>query len=150
MRQATAERMKNRDEAKKPENVGEAFAALCDIDGIGISMADDIVEFFAEPHNVAAIDALASRLTVEEAVQPDTDSSAIAGKTVVFTGSLETMSRAEAKATAEARGAKVSGSVSKKTDYVVIGTDPGSKAKKAQDLGVTILSEEDWRALIDG
>ena len=148
MRQATAERSRNREEIKMAETVGEAYASLCDIDGIGINMADDIVEFFSEPHNVAVIEALGDRLTVEEAVQPDMDSSAIAGKTVVFTGALETMSRAEAKATAEARGAKVSGSVSKKTDYVVIGADPGSKAKKAQDLGVTILSEEAWRELI--
>jgi DNA ligase (NAD+) len=150
MHLATAERMENRDEMKKPETVGEVYAALCDIDGIGINMADDIAEFFAEPHNIAAIDALGTRLTIEEAVQADTSSSAIAGKIVVFTGSLETMSRAEAKATAEARGAKVSGSVSKKTDYVVIGADPGSKAKKAQDLGVPVLSEEAWQELIDG
>jgi DNA ligase (NAD+) len=148
MQQATAERAGNREETKKPENVGEAYAALCDIEGIGINMADDVVAFFSEPHNVAAIEALGTRLTVEEAVQPDTGSSAIAGKIVVFTGSLETMSRAEAKATAEARGAKVSGSVSKKTDYVVIGADPGSKAKKAQDLGVAILSEEAWQEML--
>jgi DNA ligase (NAD+) len=150
MHQATIERSENRDEVKKPEIVGEAYAALCDIDGIGIKMADDIVEFFSEPHNVAAIEALGDRLTIEEAAQPDTTSSAVAGKIVVFTGSLETMSRAEAKATAEAQGAKVSGSVSKKTDYVIIGADAGSKAKKAQDLGVAILSEEAWRALIGG
>jgi len=150
MLQATAERAKNHTEMKKPEAVGEAYAALCDIEGIGINMADDIVEFFSEPHNVAVIEALAERLIIEEAVRPDTSSSAIAGKTVVFTGSLETMSRAEAKATAEARGAKVSGSVSKKTDYVVVGADPGSKAKKAQELGIAILSEEAWRDLIGG
>ncbi len=148
MRQATAERTENRIEAKKAENVGEAYASLCDIEGIGINMADDIVEFFSEPHNVAAIEALDGRLTVEEAAQPDTSASAIAGKIVVFTGSLNTMSRAEAKATAEARGAKVSGSVSKKTDYVIVGVDPGSKAKKAQDLGVAILSEDAWHELI--
>ncbi|MDA0651836.1 MAG: NAD-dependent DNA ligase LigA, partial [Proteobacteria bacterium] len=147
MHQATMERSGNRLETKKAETVGEAYAALCDIDGIGIKMADDIVAFFSEPHNVAAIEALGDRLTIEEAAQPDTSSSAVAGKTVVFTGSLETMSRAEAKATAEARGAKVSGSVSKKTDYVIVGADAGSKAKKAQDLGVAILSEKDWRAL---
>ena len=67
---------------------------------------------------------------------------------MVFTGALETMTRAEAKARAEALGAKVSGSVSKKTDYLVIGADPGSKAKKAQNLGVSILSEQEWRKLI--
>jgi DNA ligase (NAD+) len=110
-------------------------------------MADDLTNFFAEPHNRAVIENLEERLTVEDAEQPDTSSSAVAGKTIVFTGSLETMSRAEAKASAESLGAKVSGSVSKKTDYVVIGADPGSKAKKAQDLGVEILSEQDWREL---
>ena len=68
---------------------------------------------------------------------------------MVFTGSLETVSRAEAKATAEALGAKVTGSVSKKTDYVVIGTDPGSKATKAKDLGIPVLSEDEWQALIN-
>jgi len=150
MCQATAERIENGAEMKKSENVGESYGALCDIDGIGISMADDMVEFFSEPHNRGAIDALGERLTIEQAILPDTSSSPIAGKTVVFTGSLETMSRAEAKATAEARGAKVSGSVSKKTNYVVIGADPGSKAKKAQDFGVTVLSEDAWRELIDG
>jgi len=72
----------------------------------------------------------------------------IAGKTVVFTGSLETMSRGEAKARAEALGAKVAGSVSKKTDYVIIGADAGSKAKKAAELGVTTLSESAWLTLI--
>ena len=68
---------------------------------------------------------------------------------MVFTGSLQTISRAEAKATAEALGAKVTGSVSKKTDYVVVGTDPGSKATKAKDLGIPVLSEDEWQALIN-
>ena len=74
--------------------------------------------------------------------------SAVSGKTVVFTGTLERMTRAEAKARAEALGAKVSGSVSKKTDYVVVGADAGSKATKAADLGVAMLSEDEWLALI--
>jgi DNA ligase (NAD+) len=81
---------------------------------------------------------------------PTSANSAVSGKTVVFTGALETMTRQEAKARAESLGAKVSGSVSQKTDYVVIGADPGSKAKKAQELGVQILSEAEWRALIGG
>ena len=148
MCQATDERQQNREELKKAELVGDAYGTLCAIDGIGIRMADDLTAFFAEPHNRAVIENLESRLRVEDAEQPDTSSSAVAGKTVVFTGSLETMSRAEAKASAESLGAKVSGSVSKKTDYVVIGADPGSKAKKAQDLGVEVLSEQDWRELI--
>lgn len=148
MCQAADERLQNRDEMKKAELVGEAYGALCDIDGIGISMADDLTAFFAEPHNRTVIENLEARLNVEDAKQPDTSRSAVAGKTIVFTGSLETMSRAEAKSSAESLGAKVSGSVSKKTDYVVIGADPGSKAKKARDLGVEILSEEEWRALV--
>jgi DNA ligase (NAD+) len=149
MRQATDERQANPEETKKPELVGEAFTRLCDIDGIGISMADDIVQFIGQPQNLAVIDDLSAALNVEDAVQPDTSASKISGKVVVFTGSLETISRAEAKATAEALGAKVTGSVSKKTDYVVIGTDPGSKATKAKDLGIPVLSEEEWQALIN-
>ena len=95
------------------------------------------------------LDDLASELEIEDIAAPEAADSEIAGKTVVFTGTLETMTRGEAKAKAEAMGAKVSGSVSKKTDYVVVGADAGSKAKKAAELGVTVLSEEDWRALID-
>jgi len=148
MRTAAGERAASGEETKKPERVGEAFAALCDIDGIGFAMADDLCAFFAEEHNLAVVEALEARLDVEDAVQPDTEGSPVAGKTVVFTGSLATMTRAEAKATAEALGAKVSGSVSKRTDYVVIGADPGSKAKKAAELGVTVLEEQDWRDLI--
>jgi len=150
MRAAAAERAANPDEMKKPELVGDAFADLCDIDGIGFSMADDLCAFFNEEHNLAVVEALEERLTVEDAARPETAGSPVAGKTVVFTGTLETMTRAEAKATAEARGAKVSGSVSKKTDYVVVGADPGSKAKKAAELGVTVLDEQEWRALIGG
>ncbi len=148
MRAAATERKQNGEETKKPELVGEAFATLCDIDGIGFAMADDLCSFFNDGDNLDVVLALKERLTVEDAVQPDTAGSPVAGKTVVFTGSLETMTRAEAKATAEALGAKVSGSVSKKTDYVVIGADPGSKAKKAAELGVTVLEEQDWRELI--
>lgn len=149
MQQATNERQANPDETKKPELVGDAFTRLCDIDGIGISMADDIVQFIGQTQNLAIIEDLSAALNVEDAVQPDTNSSEISGKVVVFTGSLETISRAEAKATAEALGAKVTGSVSKKTDYVVIGTDPGSKATKAKDLGIPVLSEDEWQALIN-
>ena len=113
-------------------------------------MADDILAFFAEDHNRKVLDDLAAELTVREFKAPDTSGSPVAGKTVVFTGTLDTMTRGEAKAKAEALGAKVAGSVSKKTDFVVVGADAGSKARKAAELGVTTLSEEEWVALIGG
>ena len=96
------------------------------------------------------LDALLAELQVQEFTLEVDDSSAVSGKTVVFTGTLETMSRAEAKVQAEKLGAKVAGSVSKKTDYVVAGADAGSKLTKARDLGVTVLSEADWQALASG
>ena len=135
-------------DAKKPDLVGEHYAELCNIHSIGTSVADEICSFFAEPHNLGVVRQLEVRLSVESAAQPETADSPVAGKTVVFTGTLATMSRGEAKASAESRGAKVAGSVSKKTDYVVVGADAGSKATKAQELGLTILSEEDWLTLI--
>ena len=126
----------------------EAYQDLNDINGIGESMADDIVAFFAETHNAHQMADLADLLTIEPFVPPAASSSAIAGKTVVFTGTLETVSRNEAKARAEALGAKVAGSVSKKTDYLVVGADAGSKAKKAAELGVTTLTEDEWLKMI--
>lgn len=124
----------------------EAYADLIAIDQMGQDVAADLLAFFAEQHNREVVDDLMQflTLTAPEAVQE----SAVSGKTVVFTGTLERMTRAEAKARAERLGAKVAGSVSKKTDYVVVGADAGSKAKKAADLGLTILSEDDWLALI--
>jgi DNA ligase (NAD+) len=149
MRQAAKERHQNPDEQKKSEAVGEAYADLCNITGIGMTMADDIVGFFAEAHNIEILDQLELELTIEEAQAP-ARSSPVSGKTVVFTGTLETMTRQEAKARAEALGAKVAGSVSAKTDYVVVGADAGSKAKKATELNIPMLSEEEWKALIGG
>ena len=122
----------------------EAFGDLINIDGIGPAMAKDLIEFFDEDHNRVVLDDLASLLDVEDHIAADTATSTITGKTVVFTGALETMSRGEAKARAEAMGAKVAGSVSKKTDFVVVGADAGSKARRAQELGVTVLSEQEW------
>ena len=116
--------------------------------GIGPSVADDLLGFCAEGHNRDVLDQLEDLLTVEDFQAPDSVSSTVAGKTVVFTGTLKTLSRAEAKVRAENFGAKVAGSVSKKTDYVVIGADAGSKAKKARELGVTTLSEDEWLELI--
>ncbi|WP_084005136.1 NAD-dependent DNA ligase LigA [Magnetovibrio blakemorei] len=125
----------------------EALEELLSIDGIGTSMAKDLVEFFVEPKNNEVLDQLLQSVTVEDFTAPNTEGSPVAGKTVVFTGSLETMSRGEAKAKAESLGAKVSGSVSQKTDFVVIGPGAGSKEKKARELGLKVLSEAEWIAL---
>ncbi len=132
------------DRAADPES--EARAALENIDGIGPKVAATLADFFAEPHNVAVVSDLAREVAVEDFVEPKGETP-LAGKTIVFTGALETMTRAEAKVRAEALGAKVAGSVSRKTDYVVVGADAGSKAAKARALGVATLSEDEWRAL---
>lgn len=129
---------------------GTAYQDLININGIGRSMAEDIVTFFSEPHNMDEVDDLEAQLTIVDFAAPATAGSPVAGKTVVFTGSLERMTRNEAKARAESLGAKVAGSVSKKTDYVVVGADAGSKARKAEELGVETLSEDEWLALIGG
>jgi DNA ligase (NAD+) len=127
---------------------GEACAGLLNIHGIGEDMATDILGFFAEPHNRAVLDDLAREVTVLDYEAPaQRAASPLAGKTIVFTGTLERMSRSEAKARAEALGANVTGSVSAKTDYVVAGADPGSKATKAAALSVTLLDEAAWLAL---
>ena len=121
---------------------------LVSIDGIGASMATDIVEFFQEQHNIEIINKLQQNITIENYIDETDYSSPIAGKTIVFTGTLEQMTRSEAKAKAQSLGAKVSGSVSKNTDYVIIGNDAGSKATKASELGITILKEEEFINLI--
>jgi len=127
----------------------EAYGELIGIEQIGPAVADDLLGFFAEPHNLEVLDDLfAAGVTVQEFVPPKVQSSVIAGKTVVFTGTLETVTRSEAKARAEALGAKVAGSVSAKTDYVVVGADAGSKAAKARELGVTTLTEQEWLDLV--
>ena len=125
----------------------EALAELENIDGVGPKVAEALVAFFKEEHNLDVLNDLVSLVTAEPLTQVETSGSSFSGKTMVFTGSLEQMTRAEAKATAEALGAKVAGSVSAKTDYVVVGADAGSKAKKAAELGVTMLSEEEWLKL---
>jgi DNA ligase (NAD+) len=130
-------------------NTSEAYADLNAIDGVGEIVADAVVEFFAEKRNVAALDELLGEIEVLDVAQANTDT-AVAGKTVVFTGSLTKFTRDEAKAAAERLGAKVAGSVSKKTDYVVAGEDAGSKLTKARDLGVAVLTEDEWLTLIGG
>ena len=126
----------------------EARSDLGSILRIGAAIAEELVEFFAEPRNRATIDEVAGFLTIEDAVAPAGDASALAGKIVVFTGSLETLTRQEAKAMAENLGARVTDSVSKKTDIVVLGTDAGSKARRAAELGVRTMTEAEWRALV--
>ncbi|MEA1676901.1 NAD-dependent DNA ligase LigA [Nitrospirillum sp. BR 11163] len=135
---------------RKPELVGEAYAELCAIEQIGVGVADDMMAFFREEHNRALLDRLLAQITVETYQRPTTTGSPVVGKTVVFTGTLETMGRSEAKAKAESLGAKVAGSVSAKTDYVVVGADAGSKATKARELGLTLLTEQEWVDLISG
>jgi DNA ligase (NAD+) len=124
----------------------EARGDLGNILRIGPAIADELVAFFAEPRNVATIDELAAILIIEPAAAA-AESGALAGKTIVFTGTLETMSRPEAKALAERMGAKVTESVSKKTDLVVVGADAGSKARRAAELGVRTMTEAEWRDL---
>jgi DNA ligase (NAD+) len=137
--------------AEAQDPASDAYAQLVNIESIGAKVAKDVLDFFAEEHNRAAIaDLLAAGVTVEDFIAPVDAGSPVAGKTVVFTGTLTTMTRQEAKARAEALGAKVSNSVTKKTNFVVEGADPGSKARDARDKGVTILSEQEWLAMIGG
>ncbi len=127
---------------------GPAWDDLIGIDGVGAVMATSLVTGFAQKAERAAIDRLVAHLNVQDAARPDVADSPVVGKTVVFTGTLEKMTRAEAKARAEALGAKVSGSVSARTDLLVAGPGAGSKAKKAADLGIETLDEDGWLALI--
>jgi DNA ligase (NAD+) len=129
---------------------GDAWNDLNAIDGIGEIVARAIVEFYKEPRNIEVITRLLEQVTPEDAEQPVTSGSPVAGKTVVFTGSLEKFTRDEAKARAESLGAKVAGSVSKKTDIVVAGPGAGSKLDKARELGVQTMDEDEWLALIGG
>ena len=107
-----------------------------------------LVAAFAQPAERASIDRLVAHLDIQPVAAPSTEGSPVAGKTVVFTGTLEKMTRAEAKARAEALGAKVAGSVSARTDILVAGPGAGSKAKKAAELGIQTLDEDAWLALI--
>ena len=136
--------------AKAQTSESEAYQELIGIDGIGPKVADSLLAFFAEPHNLEVLHDLTNTLEIEDLVLADTSGSPVAGKTVVFTGKLEALTRDEAKARAETLGAKVAGSVSRNTDFLVAGPGAGSKAKKAEELGVRILSEEEWLELVGG
>jgi DNA ligase (NAD+) len=129
---------------------GDAWNDLNAIEGIGEIVARAIVEFYKEPRNVEVITRLLAEVSPEAAEQPVTSGSPVAGKTVVFTGSLEKFTRDEAKARAESLGAKVAGSVSRKTDILVAGPGAGSKLDKARELGVQTMDEDEWLVLIGG
>jgi DNA ligase (NAD+) len=135
--------------AMRAAKEGEAaWDDLLSIDGVGAVMAKSLATTFNQSAEIQSIDRLVKHLNITPASRPDTDGSPVAGKTVVFTGTLEKMTRAEAKARAEALGAKVSGSVSAKTDLLVAGPGAGSKAKKAAELGIETLDEDGWLDLI--
>ncbi|TIP76265.1 MAG: NAD-dependent DNA ligase LigA [Mesorhizobium sp.] len=134
--------------AGKGDPGNAAWQELNGINGIGSIVAEAVVDFFAEDHNRQALDALLAEVTVLDEEPVGGVSSPVSGKTVVFTGALEKMSRDEAKAMAEKLGAKVAGSVSKKTDLVVAGPGAGSKLKLATELGIEVIDEDAWLARI--
>lgn len=134
--------------AAAQDTESEEYKTLINIDGIGPGVAEDLLAFFAESHNREVIDDLTSMVDVSDFAAADTSASPVAGKTVVFTGTLETMGRNEAKARAESLGAKVAGSVSAKTDIVIAGPGAGSKLKKAEELGVEIMTEAEWLVFV--
>jgi DNA ligase (NAD+) len=130
------------------DSESDAYNDLVNIEQIGSSVAVDLVAFFAEAHNREVLHALTQQITIEPAARPDITTSPIVGMTIVFTGTLETMSRGEAKAQAQTLGAKVAGSVSKKTDIVVAGPGAGSKLKDAQAHRVSVMTEAEYTQLI--
>jgi DNA ligase (NAD+) len=133
--------------AKVAERDPAAMEELDAMDQIGGAVIEAAAAYFTEDHNRRIVEALVAELEIQDAERPKTDT-AVAGKTVVFTGSLERMTRDEAKAQAEALGAKVASSVSKKTDLVVAGPGAGSKLKTAAELGIEVLTEDEWLALV--
>ncbi len=133
-------------EAKDPES--QAYVDLISIDGIGPKVSADLIAFFDEFHNLKVLNDLLEKVIIRDEKPIQTSSSFLANKTIVFTGTLQHMTRAEAKVRAESLGAKVSSSVSSKTDYVIIGTEAGSKAKDAKKLGVSLLTEEEWLKMV--
>ena len=148
MLKATKERKKHAEPVKKEKaaaEVGESYGRLCNIEQVGVTTADAMCEFFGEGHSVDIIKDLRKQLTVEAVKRRVIAADApLKDKIVVFTGELSTMTRDQAKARAEVLGAKVTDSVSKKTSLVVVGENAGSKARKAAELGVQTLTEEEW------
>ncbi|MFK4823519.1 NAD-dependent DNA ligase LigA [Paenochrobactrum sp. BZR 588] len=135
-------------EGVKGDKGNEAWQELTNVEGIGHIVAEAIVEFYHEPHNIEVLDALLGQVTPLDEAAPVATGSPVEGKTIVFTGSLEKMSRDEAKAMADRYGAKVAGSVSKKTDLVVAGPGAGSKLAKAEELGIEVIDEDAWFVLV--
>jgi DNA ligase (NAD+) len=130
------------------DRAAEAWGDLTSIEGIGEVVAEALVDFFGEPHNREIVEELLRQVTVTP-LEAAAEGSAVTGKTIVFTGSLEKITREEAKAMAERLGAKVAGSVSKKTDLVVAGANAGSKLTKARELGIETIDEEAWLKLAE-
>ena len=151
MLKAAKERKKHPDDVKKEKaatEVGESYGRLCNVEQIGVTTADAMCAFFGEGHNVEIIKDLAKLLTIEGVKRRVIAADApLKDKIVVFTGELSSMTRDAAKARAEELGAKVTDSVSKKTSLVVVGENAGSKARKAAELGIQTLSEEEWAKL---
>ena len=135
------------DRLREVAEAEDTRAELLAIDGIGPAVVEALGDFFHEPHNRAVWDDLLSEVSPPDYVV-ETKDSAVAGKTVVFTGKLETMSRDEAKAQAERLGAKAAGSVSAKTDLVVAGPGAGSKLKQAAALGIEVIDEAAWAEIV--
>jgi len=151
---AAQERGQKPDGVKKERaaaEIGPSYGRLCNVEQIGVTTADAMCAFFSEGHNVEIIEDLRKQLTVEGVTRRVVaDDAPLKGKTVVFTGELSTMTREAAKARAEELGAKVTDSVSKKTSLVVVGENAGSKARKAAELGVQTLTEQEWAKLAHG
>ena len=120
-----------------------------EIDGIGAGVVEDLMAFFSGKHNQDAIRELISEIEVQDLTYDSIQNSLISGKTLVFTGTLESMGRSEAKVRAEMLGARVSSSISSKTDFIIAGTGAGAKLKKAKELGISVLTEEEWFAHIN-
>lgn len=143
---ACAARMPAADD--KSDKGNATWQDITAIEGIGFVVAEAVVDFYAEPHNAQVLQALRAEVVPLDEELPKADNSPVVGKTIVFTGSLERMSRDEAKAMAERLGAKAAGSVSGKTDLIVAGPGAGSKLAKARELGIAIINEDEWFQLI--
>ena len=135
------------EELRRVATSDDAQAELAAVEGVGPVVAEALVDFFHEAHNREALDDLLSEVSPKPFVS-DAKQTEWSGKTIVFTGSLETMSRDEAKAQAERLGARAAGSVSAKTDLVVAGPGAGSKLKKAEELGIRVINEQDWSRIV--